>query len=535
MRFRVGGFLLLLLTAPLGPDTNSPAAQQTALPRTGVITGTVIDQSGIPLVGARVEAVGRRKKWLGPFYELSTASSDESDDRGQFRLHSLPPGRYVVAVSVQTQAPAPQQGVGYVRTYNPGTTSLAEAESIDVRAGEERSVSVRVMPTRFMTVTGIAVTSEGQPAASFDVWLRGSPATIGYTGVQGGFMTAVIATARTGADGSFALGRIPAGGYTLTVTNGYTRRGRPLEITDVPLKVTDTSLAGIKVSTARGATVSGRLEWAGAGPVPWPRNSKTLGRIRAAGVGLEFDFASLDTEVQPDGTFKFTDLYGLRRIQTMGLVFDWTVQSVDAPKDATAGPNLDIKPGHDINDVKVVVTDRTGTLAATVVDEAGAPFLDGSVLLMPRNPNDLDPLGWGFRATQKNYATAGVWTYRMASVLPGSYLAVAIDVEPYRVSGDTDLMARARAAAVPVEIREGETRLRLRVLRLRSFVQALDVHLAAQGSSSSERAAASGAKCRRSVVATRDRPRISASVAIAASTKPRPRSSNWRSRSATRA
>jgi hypothetical protein len=59
----------------------------------------------------------------------------------------------------------------------------------------------------------------------------------------------------------------------------------------------------------------------------------------------------------------------------------------------------------------------------------------------------------------------------MERVLPGSYLAVAIDVEPYRLSGDTDLMERARAAAVPVEIHEGETPLRLRVLRLRPLVQ----------------------------------------------------------------
>jgi hypothetical protein len=471
MSFWARGLFLLVVSAAPAVDTGLPAAQQPSPSRTGVITGTVTDESGHPLVGARVQAVGRRKKWLGPYYEISTPSSDDSDDRGQFRLHSLPPGRYVVAVSVQTQTPAPQDGTGYLRTYSPGTTSLADAQSIDVREGEEQSVSVRVTPVRFMSVSGIVVTSEGQPAASFDVWVRGGPATIGYTGVQGGFMTTMIATARTGADGSFSLGRITAGAYTLTVTNGSTRRGRPLEITELPLDVRDSSIAGVKVSTARAATVSGRLEWAGTGPVPWPRNTKTLGRIRAAGVGLQSDFASLDTDVQPDGTFRFADLYGLRRIQAMGLVFDWAVQSVDAPKDVLAGPNLDVKPGRDITDVKVVVTDRTGTLVATVADEADAPFLDGSVLLMPRNPSDLDPLGWGFRATQKNYARAGVWTYRMERVLPGSYLVVAVDAAPYNISGDTDLMERVRAAAVPVEIHEGETPLRLRVLRLRPLVQ----------------------------------------------------------------
>jgi hypothetical protein len=461
-----GTFWILALTAA---PTIAVRAVQTPTPPTGVLTGIVTDASGTPIVGARVQAVGRAKKWAGPYYEIPTGNPDESDDRGQFRLHSLPPGRYVVAVSVQSKVPA-QASIGYMRTYNSATTSLADAQPIVVDAGKEQSVSIRVTPVRFREVSGVATTSTGEPAGNFDVWLRGGPATIGYTGVQGGYMTTMVATARAAQDGGFSLSRVPAGAYTLTVTNGHTRRRRPLEIAEIPVEVTDTSITGVKVTTARGATVSGRLEWAGSGPVPWPRNA-TLGRIRATAVGREFDFASLDTEVQPDGTFRFTDLYGLRRIQSMGLVFDWAIESVHGPKEVLAGPNLNIKAGSEVTDVKVVVTDRTGTLMATVTDEEGNPFLTGSVLLMPRNAAEIDPLGWGYRATQKNRGRGGIWYYAMDRVLPGSYLAVAIDVEPYRLTGDADLMERARAAAVPVEIREGETPLSLRVVRLRPFVQ----------------------------------------------------------------
>jgi hypothetical protein len=124
-----------------------------------------------------------------------------------------------------------------------------------------------------------------------------------------------------------------------------------------------------------------------------------------------------------------------------------------------------------VTDVRVTVTDRTGTLMATVAGEDGQPYLTGWVLLMPTTLAELDPLGWGYRATQKNRGHNGVWYYTMDRVLPGSYLAVAIDVEPYRLTGDTDLMERARAAAVRVEIKEGHAPLHLRLLRLRPFVQ----------------------------------------------------------------
>jgi hypothetical protein len=457
--------MLALTAAP----TMGVRAAQAPVTATGVLTGVVTDESGNPLVGARVQAVGRRKKWAGPYYESPVGNVDESDDRGQFRLHSLPPGRYVVAVSVQSKT-APRASSGYLRTYNPGTTTLADAQPVVVEAGKERSVSLRVTPSRLMEVSGVVMDSAGEPAANFDVWLRGGPATIGYTGVQGGYMTTMVATARVAKDGAFSLVRVPAGAYTLMVANGSARRGGRLEIAKIPVEVTDRSIADLRVTTARGATVSGRLEWAGRGPVPWPRGAM-LGRIRATAVGRESDFASLDAEVQPDGTFQFSELYGLRRIQSMGLPFNWAIQSVHGPKEVLAGPNLNIEPGADVADVRVVVTNRTGTLMATVADEKGQPLQTGWVLLMPRDASDTDPLGWGFRAAQKNRGAGGVWYYEMDRLLPGPYLAVGIDVEPYRLAGDADLMERARAAAVPVDIREGETPLDLRVFRLRPFVQ----------------------------------------------------------------
>jgi hypothetical protein len=467
------GCLLALGCHVSGVASQVPQAPASSSP--GVITGTVRDESGTPVVGAVVQAIVRRKKWLGPYYEAPVGRPDESDDRGQFRLHSLPPGSYVVAVSLQPQrpAPVPPETTEYVRTYSPGATALADAQPIAVQPGAEQSVSVRLARVRFVSVSGIARTSGGQPAENFDVSLRGGPATVGYTGAQGGFMTTLVAGARVAKDGSFSLARVPVGSYVLVVTNGNSRQrqNQPFEIAEIPVEVRDAALTGVTVVTAPGATVSGRLEWHGGGPVPWPRGTNTLGRIRATGVGRQVDFASIDTEIQPDGSFQFTNLFGLRRIVAMSLPFNWTVTAVEGPNEVLAGRNIDVTPGRNISDLRVIIIDRPGTLVGTVSDEDDKPFLEGSVLLMPREAKDIDALGWGFGATQIYRGTGGVGYYRMERLVPGSYLAAAIDVEPYRLSGDTDLMERARAAAVPIEIREGETGLNLRLVRLRPFVQ----------------------------------------------------------------
>ena len=470
--------LCLLVLTEVRTNVRAQSAQSPPPSSTGVIAGHVTDESGQPLIGARLQAVGRLKKWAGPYYELPTGRPDESDDRGEFRLHSLPPGQYVVAVSVDDKRPLPEQGgttTRFVRTYNPGTTSLADAQLIAVQARQEQRVTIRVAPMRFMSVSGIATTSSGAPAAHFNVSLHGGPATMSYTGARAGFTIATVASTRVAQNGSFSLSLVPAGSYVLAVSNGGTREGQPFEIAETPLEVKDESVTGITVVTARGATVSGQLEWAGKGPVPWPSNAATFGRIRATAVGRVSDFASLDSEVQADGSFRFTNLYGLRRVVSLGLPITWAIKSVEGPKDLFDGPNLSIKTGRDVTGLKVVVTNRTGMLWATVIDENNMPFDSGSVLLMPRDATDLDALGWGFRGIQKNYGNNGVWYYTMDALLPGSYLAVAIDVEPYRLTGDTELMERARRAAIPVEVNEGNTTVSLRLTRLRPFVQGMVV------------------------------------------------------------
>ena len=196
-------------------------------------------------------------------------------------------------------------------TFHPGVLSLDAATPVDVEPGREGDVSIRFAPVPLFSIAGTATTSAGLPAARFNVWLRGIPATIGYTGIPAGFMT-------PDDRGDHRLGWfvLPCGGatrlHTLMVTNGHTPalREQPLEINEVRVDVS-APVTGLKVSTAPGSTVSGRLEWAGTGPSPWP-GAKGSYRIRATGIGRGSEFGRIEADTQPDGTFSFTNLSGLR-------------------------------------------------------------------------------------------------------------------------------------------------------------------------------------------------------------------------------
>ena len=472
MTRRVGswaGWCVVALAATIPTTIAQEPPVTGAPPPAGVIVGTVTDASGVPLVGVKVQAVGRRQRWAGPYYEIPTGKQDETDDRGRFRLYFLPPGRYTVAVLAPTTPagqPAPPSPTEHLRTYAPGTTSLADAVTVAVAPGAEQPLSVRVTPARFVTISGRATTFDGMAATDFDVWLERREGTLNYSGIQGGFATTMTSRARTAKDGAFTLSRVPSGTYTVTVTNGRTRRDQPFEIAEIPIAVDDKPMTNVAVRTARGTAVSGRLEWAGRGPAPWQRGTTTLGRIRATPIGRTVDFASVDTDVHPDGTFRFSSLYGSRRIEALSLPADWVIESVKKSDGPIAARNIDVMPGSDIGDLRVVVTNRTGTLNALVVDEENRPVARASLLLMPREAGELDALGWGFRVSQTNQRRNDDWLYTMDRVLPGLYLALAIDGAPFHLTADAELMERARAAATPIEIAEGNTSVRLRLVRV---------------------------------------------------------------------
>ena len=102
----------------------------------GVITGTVTNQTGEPIVGVRVRARMIRDSELltGPYAQISMERS--TDDRGIYRIYGLPAGTYVVWAGGAGFNPGMDPFDDDVPSYAPGSTR-DEASEITVRPGEE--------------------------------------------------------------------------------------------------------------------------------------------------------------------------------------------------------------------------------------------------------------------------------------------------------------------------------------------------------------------------------------------------------------
>ena len=225
---------------------------QVTLWRLGSITGRVVDERGEPVVGVAVRGfsavpVAGRSQFVGS--DVVT-----TDDRGEYRLANLMPGKYAVSVlSVQqtvldsTPEAAQKRAVGelgrgggsnpglpavnidgthrlaisnfatppppsstapraYPAQFYPGAAARSDARLIDIVYGASRGgVDFQLLPVPAVTVSGRL---EGAGDAS-SLMLRLMPAGSEQLGAGSEAATTVVER-----DGSFTFLNVPAGEYT---------------------------------------------------------------------------------------------------------------------------------------------------------------------------------------------------------------------------------------------------------------------------------------------------------------------------------
>jgi hypothetical protein len=115
------------------------------------VTGRVVDEVGLPLVGGKVWLV--RPRGDSPPRTApgsgSPSGMGETDDRGVYRLFCVPPGRYLVVVSYKLDGGILSDSGGWGFTiFYPDTDDPDKAKVIEVSAGEEKTeMNITVVPS----------------------------------------------------------------------------------------------------------------------------------------------------------------------------------------------------------------------------------------------------------------------------------------------------------------------------------------------------------------------------------------------------
>jgi len=205
----------------------------------GVITGTVTNAAGEPVVGVRVRAFRVRDAKASQAMQ-SGSMERATDDRGIYRIYGLTPGTYVVTAggganpSFQFNAFETD-----VPIYSPSSTR-DNATEYTVRSGEETTADIRYRSDPGHTISGTVKIGGNSGAA------------IVVVSSDGTFMSSSSAFQPPGARG-FAIEGLGDGEYTLYAQEVVA--GSPS-----PSTIPDLSMSDGKRVTIKGADVSG-IEW----------------------------------------------------------------------------------------------------------------------------------------------------------------------------------------------------------------------------------------------------------------------------------
>jgi carboxypeptidase family protein len=428
-----------------------------SLPRGSVIAGRITDEFGDPIADAQVQAM-RYQYTNGQRQLVNAGRTAVSDDIGQFRIFGLMPGEYIVRASVRPNAQMAmafavvEEPSGYPPTYYPGTTDVAQAQSVTVALGQEMSsVTFSLVPARLARVSGTVLSSNGKP-------LTGAVVLVRPTNGPGGMFN-IGGANQVGADGGFTLNNVPPGEYTLDVQQRprdlQSVGGGQLEFASLPLSVTGEDIANVTILTTPGISVSGHVVFQG----QKPQASATRGlQVTAAPVTGQQSIMGIagralgGGRVADDGAFELQGVLGSQMIRVGGVPGGWTLKSISVNGEDITDRPFEFKSGNNVTGVVVTLTDRLTDLSGSVRDGKGQAMKDYVLVIFPDDAKLWTGQSRYIRTARPNQDG----NFSLKGLPPGRYLAAALESLENGTQNDPALLQQLGPRAKTFTLNEGQ-------------------------------------------------------------------------------
>ena len=258
------GLYIILATAPGYIDESWSGTSVSDLPRHligdrlkitmirgGVITGTVTDAKGQPVVGVPIQASpSTGGSSLGSFMGGLNA---ETDDRGVYRLFGLLPGQYVVTAG-GSGAMAQFNSTGYeldALTYYPSSTRDT-AVPVTVRSGDEATgIDIKYRGTRGHSISGTVLgkVEEGPGGGAVVITLSNA----GASNIHGMALASTVEQRRT-----FIFNGVADGDYDLFAGFQTGPTENPM-VASKRVTVRNGDLTGVELKLAQLGSIAGTL------------------------------------------------------------------------------------------------------------------------------------------------------------------------------------------------------------------------------------------------------------------------------------
>jgi hypothetical protein len=390
----------------------------------GVIFGKVVDEEGDPLPDVAVHALAYDYTRAAP--TLRSFAKVATDDRGEFRLFDLRPGRYYVQAVASDQARA--------ILYHAGVSDVAQASPVDLApGGEVGGIDFRLGKPPLFRITGRVVEADtGQPLRAVIVAEAGGASGWRYS-------------VQCDADGAFAISGVRPGAYHLSVTQNS---GPRVMWAEQPVLVAARDVEGVQLAAAPSASFPGTVI------VEGPRPSKPLNLRVTLDPAERFGFSETALP-KADGTFTITSGPLLFALHVIGIPPELYLREIRfGAEDASAG-RLDLRRGT--APLSLVLASNPGRIAGIVETAAGKPAPGVLVAITPADP--------GIR---RHDLTRTVYTdadgrFEVYSLAPGDYKVFAWERFDTTLAASLEFRRLVGGSATTISVHAGaEASVRLR-------------------------------------------------------------------------
>lgn len=415
----------------LTPGTNEKSVIIRLTPP-GVITGTVRDEEGDPVVGGQVQAL--RLVRNGERRQALPGGFAQTNDLGQYRIFGLEPGQYIVGANFQRQNPlnVPAQDV-YLPTYHPSSPSADQAMSVEVSPGDEVSgIDVDLVPSRSVTVRGWVVTEF--PARN----LRGLYVSLTRRESFRGYMGGSYGGAVMDEAGNFEIRDVPPGSYILFANvndNGHFYSGH------TPVEAADANVDGVTVVVGSGLTLRGRVRLS-------PDSTLDLSRL---GVSLRPDdnyMSGAGAQVAADGTFVLENISdGTYRINVGGFPEEFYLESARLGGSDVLTSGLTVSQSDAGGSFDLVLSADGGRVDGVVLRDQ-QPVSGAIVVLVPDPPNRKRDELYSFKTTDP------LGRFSLLGLPPGEFKLFAWEQREGVTYNDPDFLKDYEDRGTPVHIEQ---------------------------------------------------------------------------------
>lgn len=340
-----------------------------------VIAGKILDEDGEPLPDLSVSAL--RQVYLEGKPSLSTETTVQTDDRGEYRLFGLPPGRYFVSAVLpqwsrfsrggEVEDAQPNQQ-GYAKMFYPGTPDAAKATAIAIKEGEEiPSVEIFMRQVLVYRIRGHVYNQVTHKAGTqTNIFLMPRSKSREWTGEQQSFIQKQ--------DGSFELADVLPGSYVLVAM--WFDEGRH-HITRVPIDVGNADVDGVSIAITPGTDISGRIIWEGT-----PSLEQDELSVTAESPDVNFGFGG-NSRVTSANTFVLKGVGdGTYMARLWGQGKDCYIKDVQYAGSSALEDGFAVKGGA-AGTLEITISSHGARVQGTVTDSDGLPAVGVRVVLIP--------------------------------------------------------------------------------------------------------------------------------------------------------